>query len=187
MWTISRIRRYLVCLDDRQIFTTRDVLDCGTRAAVDQALSRMVKKGILTRLARGVFAKVVEPETKFTVAEVARAKAESFGKRIFLHAADAAASLGLHRGNNEPTFAVSGRSSAFTFGGIVVKLKECCPRQLWLGDSKAGLVIRSLWYLGRRHCSAFVVASSRQQLGRVERAELRSRGAFMPGWLKKLI
>ena len=37
------------------VFTPRDFLDVATRAAVDQALSRLAKGGKLRRLARGLY------------------------------------------------------------------------------------------------------------------------------------
>jgi hypothetical protein len=37
------------------VFTPSDFLDVATRAAVDQALSRLVKNGKLRRLARGLY------------------------------------------------------------------------------------------------------------------------------------
>src|SRR5688500_11283280 len=37
------------------VFTAQDFLDTGTRAAIDQALSRQVRRGTLRRFARGLY------------------------------------------------------------------------------------------------------------------------------------
>src|SRR5690349_7157 len=37
------------------VFVTRDFLDLGSRAAVDQTLSRLAREGIIRRVGRGVY------------------------------------------------------------------------------------------------------------------------------------
>lgn len=185
MWTIAQVRRYINRVELGQLFTTRDFLSYGSRAAVDQALCRLVKSGYIERVARGVFVKASQAgQMIFSAMAVARVKAESFGKRIFSHAADAAQKLGLiPAGNRQPSFATNGRSSSFRFGDSVIHLRECSPKKMWLGDSNAGLVIRALWHLGQSRCNARAVMTASQCLGRFDRAELRQRAAFMPAWL----
>ena len=92
-------------LPSGQIFTTRDLLHTAWRAAVDKALSRLVAKEYIIRLSRGVFIrndyKVIMP----SIEKIAHVKAESFGKHILSHGADAAQQLGLtDTGNKELTF-----------------------------------------------------------------------------------
>jgi len=48
---ISRIKRR----KPGWVFTPRDFLDVGSRAAVDQVLSRLVKQGMVRRLDRGIY------------------------------------------------------------------------------------------------------------------------------------
>ena len=75
---IEFIQRHIRMLPARQIFTTREVLIYGTRTAVDSALSRMVEREVIARLARGVF--VRDDSAEPTVAEIASAKAKAYGK-----------------------------------------------------------------------------------------------------------
>ena len=82
----------------------------------DQALSRLVKCGILIRVTRGVFIK--ESSIMPSAMEVARAKARAFGKEIARHGADLAKELGLTQVVSQvQKFAVNGRSSSFLFRG----------------------------------------------------------------------
>jgi len=189
MWTAAQIRRYVSRLPFRQLFTTRDLLNCGSRAAVDQTLSRLVKGGYIQRVARGVFARI-EPGTEivFPVLAVAKIKAESFGRRLISHAADVAHHLGLTSASNQqPTFSINSRSSSFKFGDKVIHLRECSARKMHLADRNPGLFIRALWHLGRTACTLGAIAIAGSCLERSDRSELRMRAAFMPAWLKQTL
>lgn len=110
MSCISKIRRFIYNLEDDSIFTTRDLLNSGSRCAIDQALSRLVKKKLINRLCRGVFLKpgcLIVPAP--SVLEVAGIKARSFGKEIYMHGMDAVRSLAYRRGYD-------------TTGGLLTKL-----------------------------------------------------------------
>jgi hypothetical protein len=82
MWVISFIRKHIFGLPVGKIFTTRDCLTFGRRGAIDQALSYLVKRGVIRRLARGVFVRDPLENMIFTNAEIAKAKAEAFGRRF---------------------------------------------------------------------------------------------------------
>lgn len=186
MWTSAQIRRFVSRLAFWQLFTTRDVLNCGSRAAVDQTLSRMVRAGYIQRVARGVFARA-DPATEmtFSALAVAKIKVESFGRRMITHAADVVENLGLaNAGNKEPTFSINGRSSSFRFGDTVIHLRECSPRKMHLADRNAGLFIRALWHLGKAACTLGTIAVAGRHLNRSDRREILCRAAFMPAWLK---
>ncbi len=64
-----------------QIFTSSQFLDHGTRNAVDKALSRFVKSGLVKRLANGVFASA-KSNTNYTSTEIIVSKAAAFSKRV---------------------------------------------------------------------------------------------------------
>jgi hypothetical protein len=66
------IRNHINQLDKNEPFTTREFLNYGQRAAVDQTLSRLVKQGFIVRLAPGVFAREVSKE--YTPLEIKTAK-----------------------------------------------------------------------------------------------------------------
>src|SRR5882724_6732695 len=53
--TTSQILRRIRAKGRGQTYISKDFLDFGSRAAVDQALSRLVRKGDLRRLSRGIY------------------------------------------------------------------------------------------------------------------------------------
>jgi hypothetical protein len=145
----------------------------------------LVKAGCIVRIAFGVF---VKPDRQLGVVvsafQVAKVKAESFGRRIVRHARDAAFNLSLVAiGNRETCFAINGRSSSFRFGDQVIYFRETSPRNMILGDRPAGKVVRALRYLGKSLCTKLTIANATKEIGRAERFELRQRKSFMPAWL----
>lgn len=185
MWTTAKIRRHINNLTTDHLFTTREFLLYGSRAAVDQALSRLVKSGLIQRLARGVFVKANPAGPVVSAFEVAKAKAQAFGKQIMQHATDALHAFGLSSsGNQQPTYATSGHSSAFRFGDTEIRLRGTGPRKMKLGDSCAGSFIRALWHLGQSGCSKDAVQSASLALRRSDRQELKQHCPFMPAWLR---
>ena len=81
------------------VFTPSDFLDLAGRAAIDQALSRLVKAGQLRRLARGLydFPKMHPKLGPLSPApdDVARALAQETGSKVQITGARAANALGL--------------------------------------------------------------------------------------------
>ncbi|MFY0104189.1 hypothetical protein ABTP95_20360, partial [Acinetobacter baumannii] len=81
MSTMARIRRLISSIQLGELFTTRNCLSFGSRGSVDQSLYSLVKSGTIVRVVRGVF---MRPGSDMpTALQLAKIKAESFGKRIY--------------------------------------------------------------------------------------------------------
>jgi hypothetical protein len=129
VWIFTFVYR----LNDGDVFTTRDVLGFGSRAAVDNALKRFVARGLITRLARGVFMRSFGTTRKISIEEIARVKAAAFKKSVAQTDAaaevcfDVASSQGLllRKADVRGTkVAVGGRSSSFMVAGKRVHLRR---------------------------------------------------------------
>ncbi len=178
------VRRHVAALEKGQMFTTRDCLKYGSRAAVDKALSRMVRTEIITRLARGVFMKADWRSPRPSALAVATIKAQSFGRQIASHGVDLGHKMALQaKGNQEPTYIITGSSSSFHYGGTVINFKGACMRKHRSGESLAGQVIRALWQLGEQACTDKSKRKAASTCGRTDRQELRDSAAWMPAWL----
>lgn len=146
MFTSARIRIHIAALSEEDIFVTKDLLNYGTRAAVDIYLSTLVKAEKIIRLARGVFIK--KPSRLNYVLpnalQVAHAKAHAFGKKIFVHGADAAKRIGIvTSGNAEPTYISNGSTTSFRFGDTRIHFKGAAPRKVNLAENKQGAFIKA--------------------------------------------
>jgi len=135
-------------------FSTAEFLNCGGRAAVDKALSRLVKEGEIKRLSRGVF---VRPKISQYVGEVSppvekvvEIKAKESGSKVGIQGAEAVRRFGFS--TQMPVRSVyytNGPSRKFKVGNQVVQLKRVNPRKLVLAGRPAGEALSALWYLGK--------------------------------------
>ncbi len=186
MHTTSLIRRHISLVPLRQLFTTRAFLSYGSRSAVDSALFRLVKVGWIRRVARGVFIRDDWREPREpSIDQVAKIKAESFGRQIGCHGRQAAIQLGIidRSDQEEHAYAINGHSSSFRTGNLVIHLRGVCQRMLRAGDTKAGLAIRALWYIGPGMSSERVAAKATASFNRFEHDELRLHAGFMTAWM----
>jgi len=131
--TIACLRRFINALDDCQVFTSADVSHCGKRSAIDMALTRLVRKGLITRLANGVYMKGDEFDQRPMAVEVAQIKAKRFGKTLFLDTSDIVKSSNSStETDSEQTvvFTIDGYSSSFKYGKtkVVLQSKNCKRR-----------------------------------------------------------
>lgn len=197
MMTAALVKRHICCISEDRPFSTREFLGYGPRAAIDQALYRLVQKGKIIRIARGLFIK--EGATMPSVKEVAKAKAEAFGRTIAEYGETAMRMLGLktekeiNEGGKktkeqeaekpEAIYACNGRTSSFKFGDIVIKLVGVSPRKMNLGDDRVGLVLRALWHCGKEKCDSVIASLASRTLNREERQVLRQVMCFMPYWM----
>ena len=164
----------------------KGLLHLGNRAAVDQALSRLVRRGALLRAGRGVYFLPVEGRFGRRAPSVGKAVeglAAALGERIANSGAMAANVLGLTMQLPvKRVFLTSGSSRMLTLGREQIELRHAPPWQLVLAGRRAGEALRALAWLGRDRAGA-AARLVRQRLSEDERRELGSVSAQLPGWL----
>ena len=198
MEVASAIRRFVNALPDNQLFSTRDLLSFGTRTAIDNKLSRMVKSQQIFRVARGLFIKCTLALEEISLMDIAKAKAAAFGKSIATRGTEALLMLRL-RGLSEADltqrclqdgaadFCVSGSSSEFMTVKGVVRFWQTSARKMKFLDAKDGLVIRGLWSLGKDYAEDWtqIVRVAISNLDHNQNSLLRLSVSLMPDWLAK--
>jgi predicted transcriptional regulator of viral defense system len=123
-------------------------LHLGSRAAVDQALSRLVRRGNLMRASRGIYVRPVQG--KFgsrppSVATLVRTLCTRRGKTIAPHGAAAANALGLTtQVPAREVYLTSGRSRQLRLRAQTVELRHAPSWQLLLPERPAGAASGSL-------------------------------------------
>ena len=181
------ILNFISALPTNTWFSTQQVLNLGTREAIDQCLYRLVKCGYLTRIAWGLFTLGTNKQ-KFEPLAVAAFKAQIFKKKVAIHGLDIARQLGLvDAAQDQKLFSVHGVSSAFQSMKREISLKSYSPRKISLGDSPIGKVISALWFLGEKNCDNAAVAKALSTLDRVCLRELTQSAHLMPGWLTRKV
>ncbi len=167
---------------------TSRLLRHGPRAAVDQALSRLVRNGLIKRATRGVYYRPkisrlvgpVPPEPEAVVEALAEGRAES----IAIHGAEAARQLGLStQAPLTPVFLTSGSNRTVKLGELTLRLKHVQPRELALAGRPAGTALSALRYLGPSKVNSQVIERIHSALPAEEFRVLRDETGAMPAWL----
>ena len=166
--------------------SAKGLLHLGSRTAVDQALSRLARRGDLLRAGRGLY--LLPVKSRFgcrapSVRKTIEALAAQRGDLIASSGAMAANALGLTtQVPVRPVFLTSGRNRKLKLGKQEVELRHAPPWQLVLNDRRAGDAVRVLAWLGPENAET-ALEEIGQSLSPEERAELASVSAQMPGWL----
>ncbi|HEV2270268.1 MAG TPA: DUF6088 family protein [Steroidobacteraceae bacterium] len=168
--------------------TSKALLHLGSRAAVDQALSRLASTNRLLRIGRGLY---VRPETtRFgprppLTENVMRGIEESRGETVVPHGAAEANSLGLT--TQVPVreiFLTSGRTRNLNLGGRDVELRHAPAWQLVLAHRVAGAAVRALAWAGRERARE-VVTVLKARLSPSDVRELLAARARLPTWVAR--
>ncbi|HKT15066.1 MAG TPA: DUF6088 family protein [Allosphingosinicella sp.] len=177
-------------LSEGEPLYAKQLLRLGTRAAIDQALSRLAKSGALLRVGRGIYVRPVEsrfgrrpPDTEKLVEAIAEAR----GETVASHGATAANALGLT--TQVPTrtvFLTSGRTRMLKLGNLQVELQHAPPWQLTLAGKPGGQIVRALAWLGpERACDLSPLLKQKAPEGAIEevaRARMR-----LPEWMARQV
>jgi len=188
MTTVETIRNRINEIGVGEPFTSTQFNALGTRASVDQTLSRLVKKGEIRRLSRGVF---VRPRKSRYVGEVmpepasvAKAIASARGETVQVHGAEAARLLGLTTQMPiQAVFYTSGPSRELKLGNLPLVLKHVARRKLALSGRPAGLALSALWYLGKEQVNSTTIKTIREKLTPEAFAEFKAETPSMPAWM----
>lgn len=186
MSVIESIRQYVRRAKRGEPFTNNRFLKLGSRAAVDKALSRLVKEEQILRIARGVFMRPkrnrfignVLPDVFKVIAAIARDQ----GETIQINGAEAARRFKLTtQVPTVPIFYTSGLSRELQIGKLTVKLKHTSHRKLLFAGKRPGLALSALWHLGKGNVDSNVIEAIRAGLTKEEFNTLKN--ADMPAWM----
>jgi len=176
-----------------KVFTPKDFLDIGSREAVDQALSRLVKADTIQRLGRGLYyypkinkrlGIAIPPD----VDEIADALARQTGSRIAPSGATAANRLGLStQVPAKPIYLTDGRSRQVRVGNFVIVLKHVSPKELPVGNRTSATVLQALRYLGKDAVDETVVSRIRKALSPRKRSQLLRDARYTTDWIADVV
>lgn len=177
-------------LPEGGVLSPKDFIHLGSRAAVDQAFSRLAKAGKLMRVTRGAYAAPVTSRfgTRPPAPEkVVKAIAEQRGETLVQHGARAANALGLtQQVPIKEAFLTAGRSRRIKLGKTEVLVQHAPRWMLALGSSLAGEAIRALAWLGQAHVSE-AVGKLHGTLPESEWNSLLASRGILPTWMAQAI
>jgi len=186
--TANAVRQAIEALPVGKPFSSKDLLQLGTRAAVDQVLYRMAKNNEILRLARGIYArpkwnKYVKSPVLPEPFEVAELVAKARGTTIGPTGAAAANMFGLStQVPTQPVFTTTGRSGEVKVGKSIIRFRHVAPRKMQHAGTAVGAAIAALRYLGKEEVTMDVIAKLENALTHEDFQALRQATSALPGW-----
>ena len=184
----KRIMEHAEALPEAAPICPGALLHLGNRAAVDQALSRLARRGQLLRVCRGVYMRPIE--TRFgvhapSVPKVIKALSRLWGETIVPSGGAAANVLGITRQVPvRSVYLTSGPTRTLRLFAQVIRLRHAPRWQLVAPGRPAGLAVRALAWLGRREIDEGLEAV-RVRLSADDLEELAAARAVLPSWMSE--
>jgi Family of unknown function (DUF6088) len=186
----TSILAYAAAQAEGVTISARELLHLGSRAAIDQSLSRLVRSGRLMRAGRGLYVRPVA--TRFgerppSVESVVAALGKSKGETIASHGAVAANALGLTtQVPVRSVYLTSGRSRTLQLGAQTIELRHAPAWQLAMADRPAGEAVRALAWLGKSKANE-ALQSLQRNLSPDALSDIVRARAQLPTWLAEQV
>jgi hypothetical protein len=170
--------------------SAKELLHLGSRAAVDQALSRLMRRGCLIRAGRGIYVRPVHsrfgvrpPETSKLVEAVAHQR----GETVVPHGAAAANALGLtSQVPVREVYLTSGPTRRLRVGAQTVEFRHAPRWQLIHPGRHSGAVVRALAWLGPERAGE-AIRRLEHRLPKEELQEITAARAQLPTWMARAV
>ena len=182
----DRIAQHSATLPEGAPLCPNGLLHLGSRAAVDQALARLARRGRLLRVCQGVYVRPVQ--TRFgsrppAIEKVVGWLSTLWGEVIVPSGGAAANVLGLtEQVPVRPVYLTSGPTRQLRLGDQRVQLRHAPRWQLVAPHRRAGDIVRALAWLGREEAEARLRELA-PRIADEDLAELADARATLPAWI----
>lgn len=174
------------------LFFTEDFLTFGSAKAVAKVLERLVKKGDVSRVARGIYARldtdsfigVLQPSTE-AIAEAIRKRDKA---RIMPTGILALNALGLStQVPMNVVYLTDGAARKIDFGKRKIIFKKSAPKNLASIGKISGLVIQALKEIGKEHITEEEIKIILKHLEKEEAYRLEHDIRLAPEWIRVIM
>jgi Family of unknown function (DUF6088) len=175
------------------VYTSIQFLDLGSRAAVDQAMSRLARRGLIRRLKPGIYDYPrINPRLGGTLSppqdEVAQAVAKKNSIRIQATGAQAANALGLTtQVPAKKVFLTDGKPRTVKIGKQTIVFRHATPKTMIHSGKPSKVVIQALRYLGQSGVNKSVIMKLRNTLSDKDKTDLIKDIEYAPDWLRPVV
>lgn len=175
------------------VVSPADFLSLGTRAAVDQVLSRLAKDGTLRRIRRGVYYYPrVNEQLGITLSPdpdaIAKALARGQKTEIQVAGAQAANLLGLsEQVPARVVYLTDGATGKVQVDNQTIELRHASPRSMRTAGRISGTVIQALRHLGKKNVTPEIVQRLSANLSKEEKGVLRRDLLLAPEWMRAVL
>jgi len=173
------------------VFVPTDFLDLGSREAVDVVLHRLVRKGTIRRLARGIYDFPEEHPVlgwlQPSPEKIAEALVGRDCTRIQPTGAYAANILGLSEEvPAKGVFLTDGPSRTIKIGLTTIQLRRTTAKNMAMGGRLSGLLIQAFRELGKENVTPERLEHLRRILPADKRLELLKDIRLAPEWMHQI-
>lgn len=187
---VQRVRSRIEQRGRGAVFGPTDFIDLGSRAAVDQALSRLARDGAIRRIRRGIYDfPRVNARLGITLSPAPDAVAQTLARArhadIQVSGAQAANLLGLtDQVPARVVYLTEAASASVQVGEQTIQLRHASPRHLKTAGRISGVVFQALRHLGKAHVTDEVLERLRRALSPQDREVIRQDILLAPGWMQ---
>lgn len=174
------------------VFFLDDFLRFGSSKTVGKALERLVLKGEISRVARGMYARLEKHEMfgeiQPTIEAIARAIAKRDKARIIPTGVLALNALGLS--TQIPlkiVYLTDGSARTVQIGQRTIKFKKTAPKNLATIGAISGLVIQALKEIGKDNVTDDEIKIVLKQLEKEEQYRLEHDIKLAPEWIRAIL
>jgi predicted transcriptional regulator of viral defense system len=176
----------------KKFFFIDDFVTIANYKAVNKALERLVERGVLTRVAKGIYARPkIDPllgEMLPTTEQIAEAIAKRDKARIIPTGAYALHMLGLSTQiPMNVVYLTDSSARKVKVGKRTIVFKKTSPRNLAVKGKISSLVIHALNTIGKDKVSDVDIATIVRRLKKEDPAILESDIAYAPEWIRKIM
>lgn len=186
----TRVSQRVKRLPKGQPFCIRRFAELGTSGAVSKAIARMVNRGELERVLRGIY---MRPKSSLYVARVRPSAwkvvsliARQSRQVLQIHGANAVRKFGLS--TQMPLISIyytSGPSRSIFIGKAEVRLVHAAPMVMQQAGTEVGMAISALVYLGKDGSTPECIAAIKKALRPEDLTTLMA--CKMPKWMRKAL
>jgi len=175
-----------------KIFFPANFSKLGSEAAIHQALKRLTEKGILLRIAHGIYLyPKTDPELGILyppIDEIAKAIAKRDKARIIPTGVQALNLLGLSTQlPMKVVYLTDGAQRNISIGNQSIKFKKTSPRNLVAKGEISGLVIQALREIGKDNASDSQLRIIHEILQKEDPANVRNDVGLAPAWISRIM
>lgn len=189
--TDDQILKAINSLGHGAVFVPTDFLSFGSRQAVDIVLHRLVRKGTIRRLARGIYDFPKEHpkigKLQPSPEKIAEALVGRDCTRIQPTGAYAANILGLsEQVPAKVVFLTDGPSRTVKIGTTTIQLRRTTPKNMAMAGRLSGLLVQALRELGKEHITPERIEHLMRTIPLNARQELLKDIRFAPEWMHSI-
>jgi len=173
-----------------KVLSATDFVDLGSRSTVDQALSRLARKGKINRVRRGLYelpqvSSLLNLPMTQSPDTLAQAWARKNGLRIVPSGAYAANLLGLTtQVPAKITYYTNGRTKTIKLGQHSIRLLNRGPKTMEVHGGTSALVLQALRYFGKDKVTPKMISHLKSLLSKKDKTELKNNLGHAPAWMQ---